>query len=183
MYSVQLIRLLFRLQLPFLSSWCVDLVVKLCLDPSKQVASRALQVLEEICSDSVNVHALARSILPEPSRTPSHSDTGTDPITPFAFRLLDPRSGTIGYRIFSQILTQSGPFRRLSGTSVAHPRLNTPGERVDESVVSSPQPSPLVTPDCPHPITAPVHWVLEVTKQVTRPPSLHIHRKLSYLSI
>ncbi|KAF5397177.1 hypothetical protein PHET_09561 [Paragonimus heterotremus] len=97
-YLVQFIRLLFRLRLPFLASWCVDLIVKLCLDPCPQIARSALHLLEETCWDTVNVQAITRHILTDPNPPPSTSPTSNPAstyLTPFGLRLLDPSTGPV----------------------------------------------------------------------------------------
>ncbi|KAF6777997.1 hypothetical protein AHF37_02444 [Paragonimus kellicotti] len=118
-YLVQFIRLLFRLRLPFLASWCVDLIVKLCLDPCPQIARSALHLLEETCWDTVNVQAITRYILTDPNPPPtasSISNPASTCLTPFGLRLLDPSTGPVGHRIFARLLSSNASFRSLLPT-------------------------------------------------------------------
>ncbi|KAF8570085.1 hypothetical protein P879_00540 [Paragonimus westermani] len=118
-YLVQFIRLLFRLRLPFLASWCVDLIVKLCLDPCPQISRSALHLLEETCWDTVNVQAITRHILTDPNPPPSSSPTSNPAgtcLTPFGLRLLDPSTGPVGHRIFARLLSSNASFRSLLPT-------------------------------------------------------------------
>ncbi|CAH8656070.1 unnamed protein product [Schistosoma rodhaini] len=114
MYTIRLIRLLFRLKLPFLASWCIDLVVKLCMDSSNKIRRLALCLLEELCWDPVNVQALSQNIL--------HNQTNDDNnnivcqknlLTPFAIYLLHGNTGPIGHRIFGRVLSITTIFDKL----------------------------------------------------------------------
>ncbi|XP_018653972.1 putative ring finger protein [Schistosoma mansoni] len=114
MYTIRLIRLLFRLKLPFLASWCIDLVVKLCMDSSNKIRRLALCLLEELCWDPVNIQALSQNIL--------HNQTNDDNnnivcqknlLTPFAIYLLHGNTGPIGHRIFGRVLSITTIFDKL----------------------------------------------------------------------
>lgn len=61
---------------------------------------------QEICADPVNVHAVARHLT-------GRADGG---LTPFATRLLDPKTGHIGHRIFARALSVSTLFEHLMRT-------------------------------------------------------------------
>ncbi|CAH8869157.1 unnamed protein product [Trichobilharzia szidati] len=109
-YTIRLIRLLFRLKLPFLASWCIDLVVKLCMDPSKKVRRLALCLLEELCWDPANVQALSQNIL---QRNSQMKDKRSSILTCFAAYLLNTSTGPIGHRIFSRVLSITNVFDQL----------------------------------------------------------------------
>ncbi|TGZ70116.1 hypothetical protein CRM22_003371 [Opisthorchis felineus] len=112
LYSLQLIRLLFRLRLPFLATWCLDLTVKLCLDVSRHISRRALYLLEELCMDAVNIQAVTRHVLSLTSDACQNSNSVTQ-ITPFGYRLLSPNTGPVGHRIFGHVLSRHTSFNFL----------------------------------------------------------------------
>ncbi|CAH8644073.1 unnamed protein product [Heterobilharzia americana] len=111
-YTIRLIRLLFRLKLPFLASWCVDLVVKLCMDSSSKVRQLALCLLEELCWDPVNVQALSQNIL-QGQTNDTNVDQKKSVLTPFAIHLLHLNTGPIGHRIFAKVLSVTNVFDKL----------------------------------------------------------------------
>ncbi|OON21185.1 hypothetical protein X801_02922, partial [Opisthorchis viverrini] len=112
LYSVQLIRLLFRLRLPFLATWCLDLTVKLCLDVSRHISRRAFYLLEELCMDAVNIQAVTRHVLSLTTDACQNSNSVTQ-ITPFGYRLLSPNTGPVGHRIFGHVLSRHTSFNFL----------------------------------------------------------------------
>ncbi|KAG5445659.1 hypothetical protein CSKR_104807 [Clonorchis sinensis] len=112
LYSLQLIRLLFRLRLPFLATWCLDLTVKLCLDVSRHISRRAFYLLEELCMDAVNIQAVTRHVLSITSDACQNSNSVTQ-ITPFGYRLLSPNTGPVGHRIFGHVLSRHTSFNFL----------------------------------------------------------------------
>ncbi|CAH8590760.1 unnamed protein product [Schistosoma turkestanicum] len=116
-YTIRLIRLLFRLKLPFLASWCIDLVVKLCMDSSRKIRRLALCLLEELCWDPVNVQALSQNILCNQSNNDNNNSNNNvcqiNLLTPFAIYLLHANSGSVGHRIFGRILSVTTVFDKL----------------------------------------------------------------------
>ncbi|CAH8637252.1 unnamed protein product [Schistosoma margrebowiei] len=112
-YTIRLIRLLFRLKLPFLASWCIDLVVKLCMDPSNKIRRLALCLLEELCWDPVNVQALSQNILHNQTNDDNNNVCQKNFLTPFAIYLLHDNTGPIGHRIFGRILSITTIFDKL----------------------------------------------------------------------
>ncbi|CAL8076146.1 unnamed protein product [Calicophoron daubneyi] len=162
LYAIQLIRLLFRLRLPFLVTWCIDMVIKLTLDPSREVVRQAFYLLEETCWDPVNVHAIARHILPKPrSVVTKEVDEPAQTLTPFAIRLLDPRTGPIGHRIFSRVLSRSNAFERLVGTRPARRMVNTEKSADGTLTRSNSLPLSELSPVDRHP----VDWMLDVARK------------------
>lgn len=53
LYAADFMRCLLRLDVPYFSSWCMELLVTQLYDQSRAVAKRSLSVIDEACEDQV----------------------------------------------------------------------------------------------------------------------------------
>ncbi|XP_074640196.1 rapamycin-insensitive companion of mTOR-like isoform X2 [Tubulanus polymorphus] len=60
LYAAKFMRVLLRADVPFISSWGMELLVTQLYDESSVVALEALSVIEEACEDEVNLHMVVK---------------------------------------------------------------------------------------------------------------------------